>query len=140
MLWKIKVSCSLYLNVLCDLVPNPMVTINSNPPSLILDGTDVTLTCSVTMGREVLPSDLSLLMVDAQLSRDGTILNPTGPIVTGTTFTYTIRLDTFGRNDSGNYNCTANVTLLQSSIYLAGIGHGTAISEIIVIGKRLFCS
>ena len=114
-----------------------MVTINSNPLSPILDGTNVTLTCSVTMGQGVLPSDLSLLMVDTQLSRDGTTLPLTGPMVSGTTFTYTIQLNSFGRNDSGNYACSANVTLRQPSTYLTGVGHGTAISEI-VIGKRIF--
>ena len=100
----------LYLNVLCHLVPNPMITINSNPPPPILDGTDVTLTCNVTMGQGVLPSDLSLLMVDTQLSRDGTILDLTGPVVSGTTFTYTTQLNSFGRNDSGIYAYTANVS------------------------------
>ena len=124
-------------HVLYHLVPNPTVTINSNPPSPILDGTDVTLTCSVTMGLGVLPSDLSLLMVDAQLSRDGTTLDLTGPVMCHTTFTYTIQLNSFGRNDSGNYACAANVTLWQPSTYLTGMGHGTVMSEV-AIGKRLF--
>ena len=114
-----------------------MVTINSNvnPPSPVLDGTDVTLTCNVTMGQGVLSSDLSLLMVNTQLSRDGTKLNRMMSI-SGTTFTYTIQLNSFGRNDSGNYTCTANVTLLQPSTYLTGIRQGTDSIEI-VIGKRL---
>ena len=91
------------------------------------------------MGQGVLPSDLSLLMVDAQLFRNGTTLPQIGPVrpMYSTTFTYTIQLYSFGRNDSGNYACSANVTLLQPSTYLAGMGRRTAISEI-VIGKRLF--
>ena len=121
-------------HILYHLVPNPTVTISSNPLPPIHDGTDVTLTCSITMGQGILPSDLSLLMVDKQMSRNGTTLDLTGPVVTGTTFTYTIRLDSFGRNDSGIYACTANVTLLQPSTFLTGMGCGVIISEV-VIGK-----
>ena len=61
-------------------------------------------------------------MVDAQLSRDGTTLALTGPTVAGTTFTYTIQLDSFGRNDSGNYTCTATVRPQPTSTYLTGSG------------------
>ena len=84
-----------------------------------------------------MPSDLSLLMVDTQLSWNGTTLGLPDPVMSGTTFTYTIRLDSFGRNDSGIYVCTANVMLQQPSAYLTGMGHGTFMSEV-VIGKRLF--
>ena len=109
------------------------MTVTSNPPSPILDGTDVTVTCAVEMAQGVVDSDLSLLMVDAQLSRDGTPLTLTGPTVTGTTFTYTIQLDSFGRNDSGNYNCSATVRRVQStSTYLTGSGQATTVVEIVV--------
>ena len=89
------------------------------------------------MGQGVLPSDLSLLMVDTQLSRDGTTLDLVDPVVSGTTFTYTIQLNSFGRNDSGDYVCTANVTLLQPSTYLTGMGRATDMSEV-VIGEQRF--
>ena len=89
------------------------------------------------MGQGVLPSDLSLLMVDTQLSRDGTTLDLTGPMMSGTTFTYTIQLYSFGRNDSGNYTCTANVALQQPSTYLIGMGRGTAMSK--VVTGETFC-
>jgi hypothetical protein len=57
----------------------------------------------------IVASDVSLLLVDTQLSRSGTPLTLTGPTVTGTTFTYTIQFNSFGRSDSGNYICTATV-------------------------------
>jgi hypothetical protein len=57
----------------------------------------------------IVASDVSLLMVEAQLSRSRTPLTLTGPTVTGTTFTYTTQLNSFGRSDSGNYTCTATV-------------------------------
>ena len=60
-------------------------------------------------------------MVDAQLSRDGTSLTPTDTMV-GTTFTYTIQLDSFGRDDIGNYTCMATVTPRQPSTYLTESG------------------
>ena len=101
-----------------------------------MDGTDVTVSCAVEMAQGVVDSDLSLIMVDAQLSRDGTPLTLTGPTVTGTTFTYTIQLDSFGRNDSGNYTCSATVTRVQpTSTYLTGSGQATTVVEI-VVGKN----
>ena len=117
------------------IVRNPSVTVTSTRPSPILDGTDVTVTCAVEMAQGVVDSDLSLLMVDAQLSRDGTPLTLTGPTVTGTTFTYTTQLDSFGRNDSGNYTCSATVRPRQTSTYLIGNGVTSAIIKV-VTGER----
>ena len=118
-------------------VPEPSVTVTSNPSSLILDGTDVTLICTVQIGQGILQSDLSLLMVDVQMSRDGTILTLTGPTVTDTTFTYTIQLDSFGRRDSGNYTCKTAVSLQQPSIYLTGIDVLSAMAKVITGEKIL---
>ena len=61
-------------------------------------------------------------MADAQISLpDGTPLTTTGPSVTGTTFTYTAMVNSFGRADSGNYTCNATVGAQPSSTYLTGI-------------------
>ena len=74
------------------------------------------------MSQEILDSEIFLLMVDVQVSRpDGTPLTLTGPTVTGTTFTYTTQLNSFGRSDSGNYSCNATVRPQPSSTYLTGI-------------------
>ena len=103
------------------IVPYPSsVALSSDPVSPIIVGSAVTLTCTVELGLAVVDSDLSLLMVEAQLTRDGTTLTLTGPKVTGTTFTYTIQLDSFSRNDSGKYICTATVTPQSTSSYLTG--------------------
>ena len=93
---------------------------SSKDNSLVTVGSAVTLTCTVELGPVVVDSDLSLLMVDAQLSRDETTLPLTGPTVTGTTFTYTIQLNSFEWNDSGNYTCTATVRPHSTSVYLTG--------------------
>ena len=82
----------------------------------------------------VVDSDLILLMVDAQFSKDGTPLTLTGLAVTGTTFTYTIRLDSFDRRDAGNYTCTANVTPSSTSTYLTASGESRCASIVIMAG------
>ena len=65
-------------------------------------------------------SEIFLLMVDTQLSRDGTPLTLNGPTVSGTTFTYTRRFESFGRSDSGNYTCTASVGPDPAFTYITG--------------------
>ena len=90
----------------------------------------MTVTCTVVMGDGISQSDLSLLVVDAQLSRDGTPLNRTGPVISGTTFTYTFQLYSFRRSDSGTFNCTATVRPQQISTYLTGVGKQSAVVQI----------
>ena len=104
-------------------VPPPVsVSITSNPPSPVNNMSTVTVTCAVELSSAIIESDIPLLMVDARLSRDGTMLSVTGPAVTSTTFTFTRRFETFGRSDSGNYTCTATVRPQPTSTYLTGSG------------------
>ena len=91
------------------LPPPASVSITSSPPSPVSDISSITVICTVELGSAVMESELSLLMVSAQLSRDGTPLNLTGPTVIGTTFIYTRQFESFGRRDSGNYTCTVTV-------------------------------
>ena len=105
-----------------SVVPTPStVTLTSSERNCaVIIGSDVTLTCTVELHSTVLGSEIFLLTVDAQLSRDGIPLTLAGPIVTGTTFTYTIQLNSFGRSDSGNYTCTATIRPHPTSTYLTG--------------------
>ena len=80
----------------------------------------ITVTCIVELGSAVKESELSLLMVSAQLSRDGTLLNLSDPTVTGTAFIYTRQFEPFGRRDSGNYTCTVIVRSRPTATYLTG--------------------
>ena len=122
---------SIYPLWLCTYtVPNPSVSVTSNPPIPVLDGTNVTVTCTVEMGEGVSQSDLSLLVVDAQLSRDGTPMDRTGPVISGMTFIYTLQLYLFGSDDSGAYNCTATVRPQQTSTYLTGVGKQSVVVQI----------
>ena len=74
----------------------------------------------IKLKSSILGTEIFSLMVDTQLSKDGTPLTLTGPTVTGTTFTYTTQLNSFQRRDYGSYNCTATVRPLQSLSYLLG--------------------
>ena len=97
------------------------MSVTSTPSSPINDITStVTVTCVVELGPSVMDSELSLLVVDTQLSRDGTPLTLSGPTVSGTTFTYTRRFESFGRSDSGNYTCTATIRPQPTAVYLTG--------------------
>ena len=95
------------------IVPTPsslMLTSNSGNPDdvTVVVGSDLTLTCTLVLNSALMGSENALLMVEAQLSRNGTSLTIASRSITGTTFTYTTQLSSFGRSDSGNY------TVLQS--------------------------
>ena len=79
------------------------------------------LTCTVELNSAILGSEISLLMVNVQLSKDGTELALAGPRVSDTIFNYTAQLNSFGRSDFGNYTCTATIRPEPSSTYITGI-------------------
>jgi hypothetical protein len=116
----------LYPNNIMYKVPTPSsITLvssdhSSRHNSLLILGSDVTLTCTLELNSVVVPSEIFLLMVEALLSRNGTPLMLIGPTVSGTTFTYTRRFESFGRTDSGNYTCTATVGPEEALTYFTG--------------------
>ena len=93
---------------------------SSDTSDVVTVGTGIILTCTLVFNLAIVASDVSLLMVDTQLSRDGTLLTLTGPTVTGATITFTTQFNSFGKSDSGNYTCTATVAPQPSAIYLTG--------------------
>ena len=112
------------------------VTITSSPGTIVHKGFDVTLNCSVQMNQHVSPFELSLLVMNASLTRpDGAILGLSNPIIVGTNFTYTAQVISFGGNDTGNYTCTAAVRPQPSAIYLTGMGQLESSPLEIIIGK-----
>ena len=101
--------------------PSSLILRTSGISDIVTIGDDVTLTCTLVFNSAIVESDLSLLIVDIQLSRDGTQLsNPTMSPVTGTSISYTARLNSFARSDSGNYTCTATIRPQPASTYLTG--------------------
>ena len=89
------------INLILYQVPSPSsITLvssdhSSRPNSLPILGSDVILTCTLELNSAVVASEIFLLMVDTQLSRDGTLLALNGPTVSGTTFTYTRQFESF---------------------------------------------
>ena len=118
-------------------VPDPQsVTVTSSGGNIICNGSDVTLTCSVQMNQYVLASELSLLIVNAQLIRpDGAILDLSNPKIVGTSIIYITQVISFNDSDVGNYTCTATVRPQPSSIFLTGIVQLESTSIEILIGK-----
>ena len=118
-------------------VPDPQsVNVTSSAGGIVLNGSDVTLTCSVQMNQDILSSELSLLMVTAQLiGPDGSVLALSEAEMSGTNFTYTAQVDSFGDSDAGNYTCNARIGLQLPSSYLTGTGQLSNTIQVIV-GKK----
>ena len=94
------------------------------------------MTCTVRLGSAVMESELSLLVVSAQLSRDGTPLNLTHPVeMRGTTFYFRVLVSSFNESNVGNYTCTATVAALSSSTFLTGMDEMVSRPYEIKIGK-----
>ena len=103
--------------------PSSLTLTNSGTSDVVVVGSDVTLTCTLVLNSAIVATDLPLLMVGIQLSKDGTPLsNRIMSSMRGTTFTYTtqLELNSFGRNNSGKYTCTATVSPQPTSTYLNG--------------------
>ena len=85
----------------------------------------------------MLTSELSLLMVTAMLTRqDGSVLNLSNPVMSGTTYNFTTQVNSLGDSDVGDYTCTATVRLQASqSPFLIGMGELVSNPIKIVIGK-----
>ena len=96
------------------------MTVTTNPDPITATGSSADLLCTVEFDPAVVGTNLSLLMVDVQLSRDGTTLALTGQTMTGTRFTYSSRITSFKMNNVGDYICTATVSLRSAQTYITG--------------------
>ena len=93
------------------------VTSKSNPIHPI--GSAVTLTCSCIV--DLSPAIDIPVTVNIQL-RDptGKPLNTTLPLVFGSSYTTTAMISSFGRNQSGIYTCTVNISSILASPFITG--------------------
>ena len=119
-------------------VPNPTVVITSTLVSPIHPvGSTVTLTCTVYLSPLV---DVPV-NVNAQLSAPAgvTIIPVTNSVMENTTrYTSTVMVSPFGRNQSGEYTCTATVELVTANPLVIG-GAGVTGMDSITIGTGELC-
>ena len=109
------------VNISCAVPPSSVSLTSNVADSIQIVGSDVLLTCTVELNLAILGSEIFLLTVNAQLSKNGTVLALAGPVVTaGTIFTYTTQLNSFQINDFGNYTCIATIRPQPTSPYLRG--------------------
>ena len=116
-----------------SLVPSPIsVTVTSDPVSPIRpDGSAVTLTCTVELSPAV---DVPVTVNTVWTRPDGFMTTNTAQPVMGSTsnYTSTMTVDSFGRDQSGNYACDATVT--SNSQYLP-TGSSESGSKNVTTGK-----
>ena len=102
------------------IVPAPTVNVRSNEPNPIRPvGSDVTLTCVVELSPIVGVS----VTVNIQLTNPAGIPRSTTiPSVSGSTYTITSMVRSFGRGQSGFYTCRATVSAtLSNSFIIPGV-------------------
>ena len=89
-------------------VPDPYVSITSNPPGIIYVGSTVTLTCTVVLSPSVdVPVTVNTVWTGPDNFNRNIMAQQMGST---TTYTSTVMVSSFGRDQSGDYTCTATVS------------------------------
>ena len=115
----------------------PSITVSSSTGNtIILNNTAITVNCEVDFGQGVSESELSLLMVEAQLFRDGTPLMLDDPTMSGSSLVFGSEISSFNDSSVGNYSCTATISPASSSRFLTGTGQGTSPLVRLTVGKQ----
>ena len=106
-------------------VPDPIVTVTSDQPNPIGSvGANVTLTCTVELSPAV---DVPVTVNTVWTGPDGFMTTNTAQRMENTTtYTSTAMVSSFGRDQSGNYTCTATVNSTSSFIINSGSISDTA--------------
>ena len=122
---SLQLNQDIYYFLLHEVPELSSVVVTSNKPNPIRPvGSNVMLTCTVELSPAV---DVPVTVYTVWTGPDGLELMTNGPDVdsnttyTGnTTYTSSIMIISFGRNDSGNYTCTATVMTVEqlSSQYI----------------------
>ena len=133
-----RLECKYIITYAIPTVPDPQsVTVTSSLGTMVRIGSDITLTCSVQMGENVLSAHLeSLMTVNASITKpDETIVVLSSPKIERTAYKLTTQIKSFGDDDVGNYVCNATVEPSPTAIYLTGMGQRVSSPLKIVIGK-----
>ena len=84
--------------------------------------------------------DHPLLTVSARLvTPDGSVLDLTDLVMSGTSYNFTAEVNSFDESDVGNYTCAATVNAQPPSTYLTGTGQLSHTIQI-MIGENSCCS
>ena len=111
-------------------VPPPTVTVSTNPPGIIAVGSSVTLTCTVELSSSV---DVPVTVNTVWTGPDN-FNEMAQQMGSTTTYTSTAMVSSFGRNQSGNYTCTANVRPKPTSTHLNTSGESLQSAIVIMAG------
>ena len=101
------------------LIPAPNVSITSNPAGIITVGSTVTLTCTVELDPSV---DVPVTVNTVWTGPDNFYRNIMAQQMgSTTTYTSTVLVGSFGRDQSGDYTCTATVSTSSSFIIIDNV-------------------
>ena len=93
---------------LYTIVPTPTVNITSNQTGIITAGSSVTLTCNVELSPLVdVPVNVNTVWTGPDNFNSNMMAQQMGST---TTYTSTVMVSSFGRDQSGDYTCTATVS------------------------------
>ena len=110
--------------------PSLVVNVTSDQPNPIRPiGSNVTLTCTVVLAEYVERLTLNTVWTGPNGFSENGIAQRMGST---TTYTSTAMVSSFGRDHSGNYNCTATVSSTSSSIDISTKSSSTRVT----VGKR----
>ena len=112
------------------------MTVTTNPDPITAPGSSVDVIYTIEFDPIVVGTNLSLLMVDAQLSRDGTMMTLTGPNTPGARFIFSSQITSFEMCNVGDYICTATVSLSSAQIYISGNATATGRATIDIASKN----
>ena len=121
---RVFITC---LKLLCDpflLVPAPSMVTVTPPSGVIIAGSSPNLTCTVELSPAV---DVPVTVNTVWTGPDGFMTTNTAQPVMGSTTTYTstAMVNSFGRDQSGVYTCTATVNSTSSFLTGSGSQSGT---------------
>ena len=90
-------------------VPQPTVSLISNPPNPILSGSSSSLTCTVELSPAVdVPVSISIVWTAPEETYN--IASTTNPVMKSLTlYTSSSTLNSVESSDSGNYTCTVSI-------------------------------
>ena len=105
--WHSWLCCHMYC-VFFAIVPTPVAAVTSNPTGIITVGSSVTLTCTVELSASVdVPVTVNTVWTGPDNFNRNIMAQQMGST---TTYTSTAMVSSFGRDQSGDYTCTATVS------------------------------